>query len=180
MQAFSIVLLPTANSSNNGRQLDIVLNITVKPPTAASSSNSTFEVGIILNHDSTASTRVLLNGTFYQASSSNWTVNSLGVFVNRTATGGATNTTYQGGFEGGPVSVPSGGLALEDLKLRLLVDHSLLEVFADEGRGRIASRIYPLASDNWTVSLFAKLQADASTTVQTAVYAMDACWVDFV
>ena len=179
LQTTSSVPIPFTNGSNDGRQLDIVLNITLQPPSAASdiASNSTFETGIMLNHDSITSTRVLLNGTISQSNSSAWTVNSLDVIVNRTLTGGATNVTFQGGFEGGAVSLPSGGLALDDLRLRVLVDHSLLEVFANDGRGRIASRIYPLSSDNWTASLFATLQSSASVTVEAAVYAMDSCWV---
>lgn len=181
MQASDFVSLPFAYKSNDGRQLDIVLNITLTPPPAASdpgsSSSSTFETGVILLHDSATSTRVLLNGTISQPNGRVWTVTNLGVFVNKSLTGGATNVTYQGGLEGGAVSMPSGGLALGDLSLRVLVDHSLLEVFANEGRGRIASRIYPLASGNWTAALFAVLQTAAGVTVDTAVHAMESCWV---
>ena len=216
MQATDSVPLPFTNVSNDGRQLDIVLNVTLIPPRAASDSGSisTFETGITLTHDSTTSTRVLLNGTISHSNSSVWTVNSLGVFANRTLTcaittsltglsfhgsrhlpkpacdfvygpnllrnrtltGGATNVTYQGGVEGGAVSVPSGGLALDDLSLRVLVDHSSLEVFANDGRGRIASRIYPLSSDKWTAAVFAVLQSAASVTVDAAVYVMKSCW----
>ena len=78
------------------------------------------------------------------------------------------------------MSVPSGGLALADLQLRVLVDHSLLEVFANEGRGRVASRIHPLSGNIWTAALFATLQSAASATVRAAVYSMDSCWVDSV
>lgn len=179
LQVSDPVPMPFTNTSNDGRQLDIVLNLTLMPPPTASDSgsNSTFETGIILTHDSTTSTRVFLNGTISQSNSSVWTVNSLGVFVNRTLTGGATNVTYQGGFEGGAVSVPRGGSALDDLSLRVLVDHSLLEVFANDGRGRIASRIYPLSSDDWSAAIFAVLQSAASVTVDAAVYAMESCWV---
>lgn len=181
MQATEFMSLPFTNKTNDGRQLDIVLNITLTPPPAASdsgsSSSSTFETGVILLHDGATSTRVLLNGTISQPSSSVWTVTSLGVFVNKSLTGGATNVTYQGGFEGGAASLPSGGLALDELSLRILVDHSLLEVFANEGRGRIASRIYPLSTGHWTAALFAVLQSAASVTVGAAVYAMESCWV---
>ena len=134
----------------------------------------------MLTHDSTTSTQVMLNGTLSQVNSSTWTVSSLGVYVNKTLSGGATNVTYQGGYEGGAVSVPSGGLALDDLQLRVLVDHSLLEVFANEGRGRIASRIYPLSSNSWTASLFAIMQPAGSVTISAALYAMDSCWVESV
>lgn len=169
-----------ANASNDGRQLDIVLSISLTPPATAPGNNSSFETGIILVHDSMMSTRVLLNGTIHQANSSTWTVNSLGVFVNKTMTGGATNTTYQGGYEGGAVSVPSGGLAMDELQLRVLVDHSLLEVFANGGRGRVASRIYPLSSNSWTTSLFVASQSVVGVSVQASVYAMDSCWVESV
>ena len=180
LQTTPLVTAPFRNASNDGRQLDIILNITLTPPTTASGNNSTFEAGVMLIHDSTTSTRVLLNGTMTQANNTTWAVSSLGVFVNRTLSGGATNTTYQGGFEGGAVSVPSGGLALDDLQLRVLFDHSLLEVYANQGRGRIASRVYPLSNDAWTVSMFATMQLAGSGIFNAAIYAMDSCWVDSV
>lgn len=178
-QAKPLVTAPFSNTSDDGRQLDMILNITLTPPTTASAINSTFEAGVMLTHDSTTSTRVLLNGTMTQANNT-WTVSSLGVFVNRSLSGGATSTTYQGGVEGGAVSVPRGGLALDELQLRVLVDHSLLEVFADQGRGRIASRVYPLSNDSWTVSMFATMQLAGSGVISAAIYAMDSCWVDSV
>ena len=180
LQTTPLVTAPFSNTSNEGRQLDIILNITLTPHTNASGTDSTFEAGVMLTHDSTTSTRVLLNGTMTIANSTTWAVSSLGVFVNRTLSGGASNTTYQGGFEGGAVSVPSGGLALDALQLRVLVDHSLLEVFANQGRGRIASRVYPLSDDSWTVSMFATMQLAGSGVLSAAIYAMDSCWVDSV
>ncbi len=175
-----MVTAPFSNTSNDGRQLDIILNITLTPHTNASGTNNTFKAGVMLTHDSTTSTGVLLNGTMTQANSTAWTVSSLGVFVNRTLSGGATNTTYQGGYEGGTVSVPNGGLALDDLQLRVLVDHSLLEVFANQGRGRIASRVYTLSDDSWTVSMFATMHLAGSGVFSAAIYAMDSCWLDSV
>lgn len=171
--------MPFTNSSNDGRQLDIVLNITLQAPSVAAALGSVnaFETGITLIHDSLTSTSVLLNGTMGQSNSSVWIVNGLGVFVNKALTGGATNVTYQGGLEGGAVSLPRGGLPLDELRLRVLVDHSLLEVFVNEGRGRVASRIYPLSSYKWTAALFATLQSATSATVEAAVYAMESCWV---
>ena len=92
---------------------------------------------------------------------------------------GRNQCNIPGGVEGGAVGVPTGGLpvALNDLSLRVLVDHSLLEVFANDGRGRIASRIYPLSSDNWLAALFAVLQSAAGVTVDAAVCAIESCWV---
>lgn len=156
-----------------------MLNITLQapPPAAALGGHSAFETGITLTHDSLTSTSVLLRGSMGQSNSGVWTVTSLGMFVNRTLTGGATNVTYQEGLDGGAVSLPEGGLALDGLRMRVLVDHSLLEVLANDGRGRIASRIYPLSDHNWTVSLFATLQSAASVCVEAAVFAMESCWV---
>ena len=171
---------PFTNTSNDGRMLDIMLNVTFSAP-ATSSGNDTFMTGIRLTHDDTTYTNVMLNGTITHINSSSWVVESLGVYVDRRMSGGATNTTYQGGYEGGPVSVPAGGLSLEaGLQLRVLVDHSLLEVFANAGRGRISSRIYPLADDDWSVSLFGSSSANSTITSQAVVYAMASCWVDSV
>ncbi len=180
LQTTPMVTAPFINTSNDGRQLDIILDITLTPPTNTSGTNSTFEAGVMLIHDSITSTRVLLNGSMTRVTSTTWAVSSLGVYVDRTLSGGATNTTYQGGHEGGAVSVPSGGLALDDLQLRVLVDHSLLEVFANQGRGRVASRVYPLSNDSWTVSMFATMQLAGSGVLSAAIYAMDSCWVDSV
>ncbi|DBB18751.1 hypothetical protein WJX82_009075 [Trebouxia sp. C0006] len=179
-QTTPMVTAPFINTSNDGRQLDIILNITLTPPTNTSGINSTFEAGVMLIHDSITSTRVLLIGSMTRVTSTTWAVSSLGVYVDRTLSGGATNTTYQGGHEGGAVSVPSGGLALDDLQLRVLVDHSLLEVFANQGRGRVASRVYPLSNDSWTVSMFATMQLAGSGVLSAVIYAMDSCWVDSV
>jgi beta-fructofuranosidase len=44
----------------------------------------------------------------------------------------------------------------EPLKLHVFVDHSVIEVFADEGRTCLASRVYPLRPDSLGVGLFAR------------------------
>ena len=171
---------PFTNMSNDGRMLDIMVNATLSAP-ATSSGNDTFMTGIRLTHDDNSYTNVMLNGTITHVNSSSWVVESLGVYVDRRMSGGATNTTYQGGYEGGPVSVPAGGLSLiAGLQLRVLVDHSLLEVFANAGRGRISSRIYPLANDDWTVSLIGSSSANSTIMSEAVLYAMDSCWVDSV
>lgn len=179
-QGALITAAPFLDTSNDGRMLDILVNTTLSAP-SKSSGNDTFMTGIRLAHDTNTYTDVLLNGTITQANSSTWVVKSLGVYVDRRMTGGATNTTYQGGFEGGPVSVPAGGLSLEaGLQLRVLVDHSLLEVFANSGRGRISSRIYPLAEDHWGVSLGGGSSANSTITSEAVIYAMDSCWVESI
>ena len=173
-----MVAAPFTNTSNDGRMLDIMVNTTLSAP-ATSSGNDTVMTGVRLTHDDATYTNVMLNGTITHINSSSWVVESLGVYVDRRMSGGATNTTYQGGYEGGPVSVPAGGMPLEaGLQLRVLVDHSLLEVFANTGRGRISSRIYPLADDSWTVSLIGSSSANSTIMSEAAIYAMDSCWVD--
>lgn len=160
--------------------LDSMVNVTLSAP-SMSQGNDTFMTGIRLTHDDTTYTNVMLNGTIAQINSSTWVVEGLGVYVDRRMSGGATNTTFQGGYEGGPVSVPAGGLSLEaGLQLRVLVDHSLLEVFANTGRGRISSRTYPLADDHWTVSLIGSSTANSTIVSQAVIYSMDSCWVESV
>ncbi|KAF8057146.1 ISA1 [Scenedesmus sp. PABB004] len=76
---------------------------------------------------------------------------ALSVWVDRSAAGGGTNTTAPP--EGGPVPLPGGGggdgggggaaLPARGLALSLWVDHSVLELFAEGGLARVASRVYP-------------------------------------
>ncbi len=47
-----------------------------------------------------------------------------GVYVDRSKSGGHTNTTTQGG----PIPLPASGLSVPAATLRIFVDHSLLEV----------------------------------------------------
>ncbi|MCL4181055.1 MAG: GH32 C-terminal domain-containing protein [Verrucomicrobia bacterium] len=57
----------------------------------------------------------------------------------------------------GPKNVEAGPLALkpgEPLKLRVFVDKSIVEVFANEGRQAVMRRIYPSRSDSLGVRLF--------------------------
>jgi sucrose-6-phosphate hydrolase SacC (GH32 family) len=57
----------------------------------------------------------------------------------------------------GPKSVEAGPLALEPgeaLRLRVFVDQSVIEVFANEGRQAVMRRIYPSRSDSVGVRLF--------------------------
>jgi beta-fructofuranosidase len=67
-----------------------------------------------------------------------------------TTKSGLTNSPKT--IEGGPCELKSG----EPLKLRVFVDKSVLEVFANDGRQAVMRRIYPTRSDSTGVALFSK------------------------
>lgn len=69
-----------------------------------------------------------LNGTASTSASGVTNVASLGVYVDRRNAPPPTNTTYGGGFDGGPVTLPSGSTPGNNLHLRTLIDNSLFEV----------------------------------------------------
>lgn len=96
LQRTMMVDAPFMNTSNDGRMLDIMVNATLSAPSMGS-GNDTFMTGVRLTHDPTTYTNVMLNGTITLANSSSWLVESLGVYVDRQMSGGATNTTYQVG-----------------------------------------------------------------------------------
>ena len=55
-------------------------------------------------------------------------VTSLSILVDRRDAPAPSNTSYGGGFDGGPVSLPEEGVSSNELQLRALIDNSLLEV----------------------------------------------------
>lgn len=85
------------------------------------------------------------------------------VYVDRTDSGPLTNTTV----EGGSIPLPPGGLTTEKLALQVLIDRSIIEVFALGGRGRIASRVYHIDADDWSLSLFGQGVAAAHVNAWT-------------
>ena len=89
------------------------------------------------------------------------------MYVDRSDSGGMTNTTA----EGGSIPTPTGGLAVQSVELRLFIDRSIIEVFALGGRGRVASRIYPSGAYNWGLSAFGGMAADG------AVWSLDSAWL---
>ena len=70
---------------------------------------------------------IQLNGTALTSPDGMTNVTSLGVYVDRRNAPPPTNTTYGGGFDGGPVTLPEGGTP-GNLRLRALIDNSLIEV----------------------------------------------------
>ncbi|KAK9833773.1 hypothetical protein WJX74_005433 [Apatococcus lobatus] len=138
-----------------------------------------FSVGLVLVMGVNSDTDVTfqLNGTATTSSSGMTNVTSLGVYVDRRNAPPPTNTTYGSGFDGGPVTLPEGGTPGTNLRLRALIDNSLFEVFAQDGRGRVTSRAYSLAVDEaWDLKAYGSFAG--SVKVSGSVWAMDACWVD--
>jgi len=67
--------------------------------------------------------------------------------------------TTESSLREGPKSVEAGPLELkagEPLKLRVFIDKSVVEVFANDGRRAIARRIYPSRKDSVGVALFSR------------------------
>jgi beta-fructofuranosidase len=87
--------------------------------------------------------------------------------INRSKTGGDGNQGNLGG------TLP---LKKEEtmVTVRVFVDHSIVEAFAQGGRSAITARIYTDPSDNGIALMN---QGSAPTTVSVNVWEMDACWV---
>ena len=65
--------------------------------------------------------------------------------------------------EGGPFALPAG----EPLKLRVFVDKSVVEVFANEGRQAVMRRIYPSRPDSRGVRIYSNGGAASVATLET-------------
>ena len=97
------------------------------------------------------------------------------IYVDRSKAGRYTNTT----LEGGPILLPSGGLLASELVLNVFLDHSLIEVFALGGRGRISSRVYAedILRPKWELSLFGATAGGERVAVAAQVWSMRDCWL---
>lgn len=62
----------------------------------------------------------------------------------------------------------------EPLKLHVFLDHSVIEVFANDGRTCLASRVYPLRPDSLGVGLFAREGSVKAKSLD--VWALDSIW----
>ncbi len=69
-----------------------------------------------------------------------------------------------------PVALSPG----EPLKLHVFLDHSVIEVFVNDGRTCLASRVYPLRPDSLGVGLFAQEGSVALNALD--IWALDAIW----
>lgn len=95
---------------------------------------------------------------------------TLELFVDRTAssTDGSTST------RGGVVPVVEGDAAIA--RLHVFVDRSIIETFANWGRARLISRVYPNATDATGVALFAT--GGDVTLLSANVWSMNPIWND--
>lgn len=98
------------------------------------------------------------------------------VYIDNTLAGGHTNAS----IEGGEIPLPAGGLSADDLKLHVLFDRSIFEIFALGGRARITSRVYPagILAPTWTLSLYGSVTgAVAAVSASAEVWQMSSCWI---
>lgn len=76
--------------------------------------------------------------------------------------------------------LPDGGLRSSALKLEILFDHSLFEIFALGGRGRIASRVYAedILQPDWKLSFWGHTSESDAIHVTAKLWEMEDCWFD--
>lgn len=94
---------------------------------------------------------------------------SLTLAVNRTGSGTDGNTATQSGLV--PIVETDGTTA----RLRVFVDHSIIEAFANNGRGRVTSRVYPQDPAAVAVGVYA-IGGDVTLEAMT-VWSMATIWV---
>lgn len=112
-----------------------------------------YNVGISLLPGRTGEACIRATGTWVpDANGQGGRIMSAAVYVDTRNAGGATQAVLQGGG----VVLPPDGIPLEDLELRVFIDHSILETYALRGRSCITTRIYPLtqANEGWGLSAF--------------------------
>ncbi|EIE20550.1 hypothetical protein COCSUDRAFT_67413 [Coccomyxa subellipsoidea C-169] len=159
--------LNLTQSSSMGRQTEIMAAFAVAA-NGSQGGQQPFSIGIQLSTGQGTFTQITVNGTAAAIANGSLNIAQAGVYVDRSKSGGHTNTTTQGG----PIPLPASGLSVPAATLRIFVDHSLLEVYALDGRGRVTSRIYPAGmEDSWNVSVFGAFGA-APATVDASVWEM--------
>lgn len=139
-----------------------------------------------------------------QSSLSSSPAPSLGLWVLRNHTGGATSDHGDNQPQGGPVIISPSSIQAgsntewQSLSLTIFSDLSIIEAFAQDGREAVTSRIYPatklLKATNslapWSAALFAEstpLQPGGCASVgpggalvrgAVEAYELGSCWVD--
>jgi beta-fructofuranosidase len=77
--------------------------------------------------------------------------------------------TNHASLKSGPKSIEAGPFELKDgepLRLRVFVDKSVVEVFANKGRQAVMRRIYPSRADSVGVALFSRGGAAGASTIE--------------
>lgn len=111
-------------------------------------------------------------------------INALHVAVDKSNTGGFTPQVQEAGPVPLPVKEDNGTsasgwlLPRAQLMLDLFVDHSLVEVYAMDGLGRVSSRIYPADETvSWGLAAFGSAAPGGMVSLSAAdVWAMDNAW----
>jgi len=96
------------------------------------------------------------------------------IIVNRTMS--SLSQYADNSIEGGPVVVGAGGKSgVRQRRLDVWLDHSVIEVFSNMGRGRIASRVYPTLEESVHVYLFVEGTGSVNVT-RVDVWGMKSIW----
>ena len=132
--------------SFRGRQMDVVANFTLTLPPGNAAQ---FTIGVELYTGFYDFTPIFFIGSL-SSGASGPVVDDVEMWLHRSRSGGYTGK--RGRMQGGRVTTPSTS-PTNVLSLRLLVDHSIVEVFAQGGRVRTTSHIYPRGEDNWGLML---------------------------
>ncbi|KAK9814046.1 hypothetical protein WJX73_010187 [Symbiochloris irregularis] len=140
----------------NIHQSEVVLNFSLP------AEPGPFSCGLVLDGGNATRTLIGMNGSVALHDGAH-VVMQAEVYVDRTRSGPLTNTT----LEGGSIPLPPGGLPTEKLALQVLIDRSIVEVFALGGRGRIASRVYHVSDEDWSLSVFGQGVAAAHINAWT-------------
>jgi hypothetical protein len=176
------------------RQFHARLAFTVTPPPAGTAAGGgaggpwNFTAGVRLLTGPSSYADVLLEGTAAAPAPgvggaqqpAPVVLTALRVAVDKRRTGGFTPA----GVEGGPVPLPPPGargawvLPGKELTLDLFVDHSIVEVYALGGLGRVTSRIYPSdESTAWGLAAFGAASRGAGAALAGAqAWSLNNAW----
>ena len=155
-------------SEGSRRTMDIDLTFELE---VSGGDERAFECGVALVTGERKYTKMLLKGSV-QGRGDDIKVSKLEMWVDRRQTGGGTHASMQGGA----ATLPEGAIGGK-IPLRILVDNSVLEVFAGEGRVRSTSRIYPAGDGDWSLSVFSDSDEEVDISVTADVWEMGKAWV---
>lgn len=162
--AQSTVLLAASRdvgNSNGTQQFEALVTFALDAGQSSNAAELNYNVGIALTTGAAEHTVIRAAGTWTPPrDGQGGRVLSAAVYVDTRNSGGATQAELQGGI----VPLPPQGIAVEQLQLRVFVDHSIVETYALDGRACITTRIYPLTPySNWGLSVFAADGVPATT-----------------
>jgi len=104
-----------------------------------------------------------------QTQTNSGAIRHLHVVVDRTMSG--TLPSSDNFPQGGPVSfVDESG----SLTMRILADASIIQTFAQHGKARVTSRVYPYDNDAMGLALY----SDSPVTASIKVHQMQTIWTD--